>query len=212
MPGNVPEALWDNKITVWSNRKLLLLAVSKRQSIVLLLSEIQAMQIHMELATNYWTLIHTGTALGCFQTEVQIKWILSWDAWRQLDGYCLPLGLWRGLCYSFNTFPSVHGATWFSSENTPQLYAPCSTSPCNCLIPSEAERRASLSLPMPFLPLPFPALQGSWGKCGWEVTFYLSWRCCAGGMDGKKFKGSHFLLVLQDGVVPCVPAHLNKQS
>lgn len=114
MPGNAPEALWDNKITVWSNRKLLLLAVSKRQSIVLLLSEIQAMQIHMELATNYWTLIHTGTALGCFQTEVQIKWILSWDAWRQLDGYCLPVGLWRGLCYSFNTLQSIHGAKWYT--------------------------------------------------------------------------------------------------
>lgn len=117
MPGNAPAALWDNKITVWSNRKLLLLAVSKRQSIVLLLSEIQAMQIHMELATNYWTLIHTGTALGCFQTEVQIKWILSWDAWRQLDGYCLPLGLWRGLYYSFNTFPSIHGAKWYPHDS-----------------------------------------------------------------------------------------------
>lgn len=94
MPDNAPAALWDNKITVWSKRKLLPLAVSKRWSIVLLLSEIQAMQIHMELATNYWTQIHAGTAPGCLLTNVQIKWILAWDAWRQLDGYCLPLGLW----------------------------------------------------------------------------------------------------------------------
>ena len=103
MSYNVPAALWDNKITVWSNRKLLLLAVSKRQNVVSLLSEIQAVQIHMELATNCWTQIHWRTAPGCFQTEVQTKCILAWDAWRQLDVYCLPLGLWRVTCHTVFT-------------------------------------------------------------------------------------------------------------
>lgn len=103
MPYNVPAALWDNKITVWSNRMLFQLAVSKRQNVVSLPSEIQAVQIHFELAANCWTQIHWRTAPGCFQTEVQTKWILAWDAWRQLDVYCLPLGLWRVTCYTVFT-------------------------------------------------------------------------------------------------------------
>lgn len=108
MSYNVPAAFWDNKITAQSNRKLLLLAVSKRQNAVSLLSEIQAVQIHMELAANCWTRIHWRTAPGCFQTGGQTKWILAWDAWRQLDVYCLPLGLWRVTCYTVFTPFQIH--------------------------------------------------------------------------------------------------------
>lgn len=103
MSYNVPAALWDNKITVWSNSKLLLLAVSKRQNVVSPLSEIQAGQIRVELATNCCTQIHWRTAPGCFQTEVQTKWSLAWDARRQLDVYCLPLGLRRVTCHTVFT-------------------------------------------------------------------------------------------------------------
>lgn len=180
----MPAALWDNKITVWSNRKLLLLAVSKRQNVVSLLSETQAVQIHIELATNCWIHIHWWTATGCFHTEVQTKWILAWGAWRQLDVYCLPLGLWRVTCYTvFKPFqiymlPNDTNVTccWKIPCSfmalTALLSQPQGSTPAGphpepdqwCVRGPATGRRRSPSLLMSFLPLPFPATQRSCGR------------------------------------------------
>lgn len=164
MSYNVPAALWDNKITVWSIRMLFQLAVrSKRQSVVSLPSEIQAVQIHFELAANCWTQIYWRTAPGCFQTELQTKWILAWDAWRQLDVYCLPLGLWRVTCYTvFTPFqiyvqPSDTDVTgcwkccvvlwpaWHLSQRLASPWSLPRARPVVCRLPSSRNKKVSFS-------------------------------------------------------------------
>lgn len=188
----MPAALWGNKIAVWSNRKLFLLAASKRQH-VSLQSEILAVQIHIELATNCWTGICWGTARGCFQTQVQTKRILG-------GGWMCIACLWACERWHVTQFPHPSKytqcqmiPTCLAAENTRQLHDPPAllspwslprARPVVCMWPSSGKEEISVHVVT-------AAAFSSFTRVLGEVGFaFCSWiRCCVAGIYGVTGRG-----------------------
>lgn len=208
----MPAALWDNKITVWSNRKLFLFAVSKRRNETLPGSYLKHKQCRpIGISCQLLNTDTSKESLGLFSNRRTDQMNPCLGCLEAAGCVLLASGLVKsGLLHGFNTLTNMRGAKGYPHDlllNIPcSFMPPYSTSLWDCLSQSllvvwrwpRRREKKNISLCPSHHCLYLSQLHKGPGEVWLRGGAFYSWRrCCVAGTYRycKKFRWCHLSVV-----------------